>query len=71
MLEPGGGTVGAFGGYFMGGGHSTYTSIYGLAADQILFVQVVTADGRFVTADPTNNTDLIWALRGGGGGNFL
>ena len=61
------GTVGVIGGWFQGGGHSTYTSYYGLGADQILALEVVTADGRFVTADPTN-TDLFWALRGGGGG---
>jgi hypothetical protein len=71
ILEPGRGTVGTFNSYFIGSGHSTYTSYYGLAADQILSIQVVTADGRFVTADPSNNTNLCWALRGGGGGDFL
>lgn len=64
------GTVGVAGGWFQGGGHSTYTSYYGLGADQMLSLEVVTADGRFVTADPNNNTDLFWALRGGGGSEF-
>jgi FAD/FMN-containing dehydrogenase len=33
-------------------------------------MDVVTPDGRFVTADEKNNVDLFWALRGGGGGTF-
>lgn len=63
----GGYTVGAYGGWIQGGGHSALASKYGLGADQALSIQVVTADGRFVTADPTQNTDLFFALRGGGG----
>ncbi|KAK4442926.1 FAD binding domain-containing protein [Podospora aff. communis PSN243] len=63
-------TVGLVGGYIQGGGHSPLTSIYGLAADHVLSIQVVTADGRFVTADATTNSDLFWALRGGGAGTF-
>ncbi|KAI1387903.1 uncharacterized protein F4822DRAFT_295655 [Hypoxylon trugodes] len=66
-LVAGGYTVGAFGGWMAGGGHSALASKYGLGADQPLSIQVVTADGRFVTADPTQNTDLFYALRGGGG----
>lgn len=45
-------------------------SLYGMAADQLLALEVVTADGRFVTATPDNNGDLFWALAGGGGGTF-
>ena len=41
-----------------------------MASDQVLSLEVVTADGRFVTASPTQNTDLFWALRGGGGSTF-
>lgn len=41
-----------------------------MAADQILAFEVVTADGRFVTASRGKNADLFWALRGGGGGTF-
>ncbi|KAL4931813.1 uncharacterized protein BDV17DRAFT_288397 [Aspergillus undulatus] len=63
-------TVGVAGGYILGGGHSPLSSILGLAADQVLSMEVVTPDGRFVTASFTENEELFWALRGGGGGTF-
>ncbi|KAG8169268.1 hypothetical protein KVR01_000013 [Diaporthe batatas] len=63
-------TVGVMGGYIQGGGHSPLSSIYGTGADQVLAFEVVTPDGNFVTADFTQNTDLFWALRGGGGSTF-
>lgn len=63
-------TVGVMGGYIQGGGHSPLSSIYGTGADQVLAFEVVTSDGKFVTADFTQNTDLFWALRGGGGSTF-
>ncbi|KAI7553012.1 hypothetical protein KC331_g1517, partial [Hortaea werneckii] len=44
-------TVGAMGGYVQGGGHSPLSSLLGMAADQVLNYEVVTADGRFVTAN--------------------
>ncbi|KAI2628458.1 FAD-binding domain-containing protein [Hypoxylon sp. NC1633] len=69
-LVAGGYTVGAYGGWMAGGGHSAMASKYGLGADQALSLQVVTADGRFVTADPRQNTDLFYALRGGGGSTY-
>lgn len=53
-----------------GGGHSPLASIYGLAADQVLAFQVVTADGQFLTVSDDENVDLFWALRGGGGSTF-
>ena len=71
FLSAGGPTVGIAGGFLQGGGHSAYTSYYGLAADQVLSIQAVTSDGRFVTADFETNTDLFWAFRGGGGGMSL
>lgn len=46
------------------------SSKHGLAVDHVLSLDVVTPDGEFVTADQMNNTDLFWALRGGGGGTF-
>ena len=42
--------------------------LHGMAADAVLAYQVVTADGRFVTASEDTYSDLFWALRGGGGG---
>ncbi|OAK94813.1 FAD-binding domain-containing protein [Phaeosphaeriaceae sp. SRC1lsM3a] len=63
-------TVGFVGGYIQGGGHSPLTSIWGMAADHVLSIQVVTADGRFVVADAETNTDLFWAIRGGGGSTY-
>lgn len=37
---------------------------------QVLSIEVVTADGRFITANEEQNTDLFWALRGGGGSTY-
>ncbi|KAF4626016.1 hypothetical protein G7Y89_g12149 [Cudoniella acicularis] len=66
IIAPGGSTVGAFGGFFQGGGHSAYTSFYGLGADQIIAINIVTADGRYITVDQNCNEDLYFAMRGGG-----
>ncbi|RMZ72536.1 fad binding domain-containing [Pyrenophora seminiperda CCB06] len=63
-------TIGVMGGYIQGGGHSPLSSIYGMAADQVLGFEVVTPIGEFVTANSTSNTELFWALKGGGGGTF-
>lgn len=62
--------MGVAGGYTAGGGLSPLTGKYGLAADQVLSIDVVTPDGRFQTADEMNNAELFWALRGGGGATF-
>lgn len=63
-------TVGLAGGFTQGGGHSILSNEFGLAADQTLSFEVVTADGELVTASPTENSDLYWALSGGGGGTY-
>jgi FAD/FMN-containing dehydrogenase len=55
--------VGILGRYIQGGGHSPLSSIYGLATDQVLEMKLVTAEGKFMTAPRTENTDLFWALR--------
>ena len=55
-------------GYSLGGGIGWLARKHGLSADSVLAVEVVTAYGTLVRADRTQNTDLFWALRGGGGG---
>ncbi|KAK4238307.1 hypothetical protein C8A03DRAFT_43908 [Achaetomium macrosporum] len=62
--------VGVAGGYIAGGGHSPMSTKYGLGSDQVLSIDVVLPNGRFVTASETQNTDLFWAIRGGGGSTF-
>jgi len=68
MVAPGPSTVGVGGGWMGNGGHGNLASYYGLGADQVLSAQMVTADGRFVTADPETNEDIFFAIRGGGAG---
>jgi FAD/FMN-containing dehydrogenase len=55
------------GGYIASGGHSPLSSFYGMPADQVLAIQVVLADGSFITATSKHNADVFWMLRGGGG----
>ncbi|CAG8955600.1 hypothetical protein HYFRA_00009555 [Hymenoscyphus fraxineus] len=63
-------SVALYGGYSLGGGHSMLSSLHGLGADQILSLNIVLASGEFVTASPTQNEELFWAVRGGGGSTF-
>lgn len=63
-------TVGVAGGFTQGGGHSQLSGVYGLGADNVLEWEVVTAEGIHLVATPTKNSDLYWALSGGGGGTY-
>lgn len=57
------------GGLTLGGGIGYLVRKHGLTIDSVLAAEVVTANGDILTADETQNTELFWALRGGGG-NF-
>lgn len=63
-------TVGLAGGYTQGGGHSALASKYGLAADQTLQWEVIDGTGKLHRATRSENSDLYWALSGGGGGTY-
>ena len=54
-------------GYTLGGGLSWLSRRHGLAANSVLAIEIVTADGRLVRCDRDHEPELFWALRGGGG----
>ncbi|KAJ6446711.1 transmembrane alpha-helix domain-containing protein [Purpureocillium lavendulum] len=66
----GGGKSVGLGGYITGGGHSILAARYGLAADNVLQMEMVTPGGDFLTINEDQNRDLFWAMRGGGGSTF-
>ena len=63
-------SIGISGGYSQGGGHSPLASLHGLAADQILEIEVITSEGERLIVNRHQNQDLHWAMSGGGPGTF-
>jgi FAD/FMN-containing dehydrogenase len=58
------------GGLTLGGGVSAVSRAFGLTCDVLVDTDIVLADGTSLTCGETQNPDLFWACRGGGGGNF-
>ncbi|XP_024368149.1 uncharacterized FAD-linked oxidoreductase ARB_02478 [Physcomitrium patens] len=63
-------TVSATGGFIQGGGHGALGPSFGLGADNVLQMEVVTADGEFRVVNACHDPELFFSLRGGGGGTF-
>lgn len=63
-------SVGACGGFALGGGFGSFSKRYGSGAAGVLEMTVVIADGSVLTVNEYRHPDLFWALRGGGGGTF-
>ncbi|OAH13335.1 FAD-binding oxidoreductase [Streptomyces jeddahensis] len=57
-------------GLTLGGGHGVVSRAYGLTCDSLIQATLITADDRQLTANAKENSDLFWALRGAGNGNF-
>ncbi|KAI0967318.1 FAD binding domain-containing protein [Xylaria arbuscula] len=63
-------SVGLAGGFAQGGGVGSFTTSYGLMADNAVEFEVVTADGEVRIVNQCNDPELFWAMRGGGGGTY-
>lgn len=63
-------SVGACGGFTLGGGFGSFSKRFGSGAGGVLEIEVVTADGQVRVVNEAQDADLFWALRGGGGGTF-
>src|SRR5260370_2964876 len=63
IVGGGAATVGV-GGYLTGGGHSFFSATYGMGADQVLEIEMVTPGGDILTVNECQHQDLFWAMRG-------
>jgi hypothetical protein len=57
-------------GLTLGGGIGFASRLWGTTSDNLVSLQIVTANGQVLNCDERNNPELFWACRGGGGGNF-
>ncbi len=57
-------------GLTLGGGHGYSSRALGLACDNVVEIEIVTADGKHRVCNPHSEPELFWALRGAGGGSF-
>jgi ribonuclease T2 len=62
-------TVGVIG-WALGGGHGPFAPSKGMGVDNILEAEIVTPNGELLRVNKTSNSDLFWAIRGGGGSNW-
>ncbi len=69
-VQGGGCTTVGVAGLVQSGGFGSFSKHYGTAASGLLEAEVVTADGKIRIANACTNSDLFWALKGGGGGSF-
>jgi hypothetical protein len=69
-VQGGGCTTVGVAGLIQSGGFGSFSKHYGTAASNLLEAEVVTADGQLRIANACTNSDLFWALKGGGGGTF-
>ena len=69
-VQGGGCTTVGVAGLIQSGGFGSFSKHYGTAAASLLEAEVVTADGKIRIANACTNSDLFWALKGGGGGSF-
>ncbi len=63
-------TVGACGGFTFGSGFGSFSKKYGTGSAGILEIEMVTADGKIRTVNKYRDPELLWAMKGGGGGTF-
>jgi hypothetical protein len=60
----------SLGGFLSNGGHGALSAKYGLGADQVYEIDLVTPMGKIITANECQNKDYFWAMRGGGGSTY-
>ncbi|TID21800.1 FAD-binding domain-containing protein [Venturia nashicola] len=58
------------GGFLMNGGHGPLSAKFGLGADSVSQIELVTAEGEIITANECQNQEYFWAMRGGGGSTY-